>query len=72
MVKGLIRFALLWALSMLVTPYVTRFLNQLAQKAPTNSFLEDVLLEISGSYSATLVRSFGETLGEMVLGSSKQ
>ena len=69
MVKGLLRFALVTILSMLVTPYVNRFLNQLAQRAPKDSFLEDVLLELSDQYATSLVRSVGETVGELVLGS---
>ena len=69
MVKGLIRFALITALTMLLTPYVNRLFNQLAERAPKDSFLEDVLRELSGRYSSALIRAFGETLGELVLGS---
>jgi hypothetical protein len=69
MVKTLIRFALITVLSMVLTPYVTRFFDQLAARAPEDSFLEDVLRELSGRYASALVRSFGETLGELVLGS---
>jgi hypothetical protein len=72
MVKGLLRFALIWGISLLVTPYVNRFVAQLAQRAPKNSFLEDFLVEISERYSSGLVRSFGETLGELVLGSKQR
>ena len=68
MVKGLLRFALIWALSMLLTPYVNRLFDRLAERAPSGSFLEDALLELSSRYSATLIRSFGESLGELVLG----
>jgi hypothetical protein len=50
---------------------VNRFLDRLAQRAPTGSFLEEMLLELSDSYSTSLIRSFGETLGELVLGSKK-
>jgi hypothetical protein len=71
MAKGLLRFALIWGLSILLTPYVNRFLDRLAVRAPKGSFFEDVLLELSGRYSTTLIRSFGETLGELVLGSGK-
>jgi len=69
MVKGLIRFALITALTMLLTPYVNRLFDQLAARAPKDSLLEDVLRELSGRYSSALIRSFGETLGELVLGS---
>lgn len=71
MVKGLIRFALIMAISSLLTPYVSRFFDRLANKAPQGSFLEDALLEFSNRYSTTLIRSFGETLGDLVLPSSK-
>ena len=71
MVKGLMRFALIWALSMFVTPYVNRFFDRLAERAPKGSFLEDTLLELSENYSAALIRSVGETVGELVLGSKK-
>ena len=71
MVKGLLRFALVTILTMLVTPYVNRFLSQLAQRAPKDSFLEDVLIELSDQYSSSLVRSVGETVGELVLGSKR-
>ena len=69
MVKALIRFALITALTMLLTPYVSRLFNQLAERAPKDSFLEDVLRELSDRYASALIRAFGETLGELVLGS---
>ena len=68
MVKGLIRFAVITAISMLLTPYVARFFNQLAARAPEGSFLEDFLEELSDRYASSLIRSFGETLGEFVFG----
>jgi hypothetical protein len=71
MVKGLIRIALVRGLTMLLTPYVNRFFDRLAQRAPTGSFLEDMLLELSDRYASALIRSFGETMGELVLGSGK-
>lgn len=67
MVKGLLRFALITGISMLLTPYVSRLFDRLAQQAPSGSFLEDALLEFSNRYSTTLIRSFGETLGDLVL-----
>ena len=72
MVKGLLRFALIWGISMLLTPYLNRFLLQLAARAPKNSFVEDMLVELSDQYSTSLIRSLGETLGELFLGSKKQ
>jgi hypothetical protein len=72
MVKGLLRFGLIWALSMLLTPYLNRFLAQLASRAPRNSLLEDFLLEMSDRYSSSLIKSFGETVGELFLGSKQK
>ncbi len=69
MVKSLLRFALITALTMLLTPYVNRFFDQLAARAPEDNFPEDLLRELSDRYASSLVRSFGETLGEIVLGS---
>jgi len=71
MLKGLLRFALIWAISMFLTPYLNRFLLQLAARAPKNGFLEDMLVELSDQYSTSLIRSFGETLGELAFGSKK-
>lgn len=69
MVKGVIRFLVIWALSMLLTPYVKRFLDQLAMRAPRGSLIEELLLELSNRYSASLIGAFGETLGDLVFGS---
>ncbi len=71
MLKGLLRFALVLLLTRLLTPYVNRLFDRAATRAPTNSFLEATLLELSNKYSAALIRSFGETVGELVLGSKK-
>jgi hypothetical protein len=69
MFKGLLRFALIWGISIVLTPYLNRLFDRLAERAPTGSFVKEMLLELSESYSTTLIRSFGETLGELVLGS---
>ena len=34
MVKGLLRFALIWGISILLTPYLNRLLDRLAERAP--------------------------------------
>ncbi len=67
--KFVLRFALIWGLSMLLTPYVNQLFDRLATRAPKNSFLEATLLELSDTYSSSLIRSFGEAVGEFVLGS---
>jgi hypothetical protein len=72
MLKGLIRFALIWALSLFLTPYVNRLFDRLANRAPRGSFLEAFLLELSGAYSASFITYFGETVGELIFGSRKR
>jgi hypothetical protein len=71
MLKALIRFALIWVLSLLLTPYVNRFLDRLAAKAPEGSFIQDLLYELSERYSSALITAVGETVGELVFGSKK-
>ena len=72
MIRGLLRFAFVWALSVYLTPYISRILDRIAQRAPEGSFLEETLLELNNSYTATLIRSVGETIGELALGSKRR
>jgi hypothetical protein len=67
MVRTILRFALISLLSMLLAPYVSRLLDRVADRAPQGSFLKDTLLEFSDRYSSTLIQTFGETLGDLVL-----
>lgn len=71
MVKGLIRFALIWAISMLLAPYVSRLFDRLAEKVPEGSFLEDTLRELSDRHASSLIRAFGETLGDVIFGAAR-
>ncbi len=71
MVKGLLRFALIWVIAALLTPYLNRLLLQLADRVPKNSFVDDMLVELSDEYSTSIIRSFGETLGDLAFGSKK-
>jgi hypothetical protein len=66
--KGPVRFALIWALSMLLTPYVNRLFTRLTEMTPRNSILGEVFDELSKKYSTTLVRSLGEGAGEIIFG----
>jgi hypothetical protein len=68
-VKFLLRFGLAWGLSMFLTPYINLLFDRLATRAPKDSFLQATLLELSESYSSSLIHSFGEALGDLVLGS---
>ena len=63
---------MIWAISIFLTPYLNRFFLKLAARAPKDSFVEDMLHELSDQYSTSLIRSFGETVGELFLGSKKQ
>jgi hypothetical protein len=67
MVRTLIRFALVWGLSMLLRPYVNQAFDKLARRAPTGGVTEAILLELSSSYSASLITYFAETVGELVV-----
>ena len=71
MVKWLIRFVGIWALSTFATPYVDRFLRSLAARGPREGIIQEVLVELSDQYSTTLVHAVGETVGDLVLGSKK-
>ena len=66
--KTLLRFALVTVLTMLLTPHVSRLFEQLAARAPRESLLGEFLDELSDQYASSLVRSVGETVGELVLG----
>jgi hypothetical protein len=66
-VKFVLRFVLIWGLSMLLTPYVSRLFEKVATRAPRGSFLEETLQELGERYSSELVHTVGETVGELVL-----
>jgi len=68
-VKFFLRFALVWGLTMLLRPYVERIFERLATEAPQGSFLEETLSELGDRYTAGLIHTFGETLGDLVFGS---
>ncbi len=65
--KFVLRFVLIWGLSMLLTPYVSRLFDKVATRAPKGSFLEETLQELGDHYSSELIHTFGETVGELVL-----
>jgi hypothetical protein len=66
-VKFVVRFVLIWGLSMVLTPFVSRMFDRAATRAPKGSFLEETLQELGDRYSSELIRTFGETVGELVL-----
>jgi hypothetical protein len=70
MVKFLVRLVMIWGLSLLLTPLVSRMFDLVATRAPKGSFLEETLVELGDRYSSELVHSVGETVSELVLPST--
>ena len=68
MFKGFVRVVLAWGLAILLAPYVSRLFDQLARRAPPGGIIEESLFEMSDRHSAGLVRAFGESIGDLVLG----
>jgi hypothetical protein len=67
MVRFVLRVVLIWGLSMLLAPFVSRMFDRAATRAPKGSFLEETLQELGDHYASELLRTFGETVGELVL-----
>jgi hypothetical protein len=61
-VRGLLRIVLIWILSGFAAPYVSRGFRRLAQRAPSGSFLEATLLELSTGYSSMFITLAAEVL----------
>jgi hypothetical protein len=70
LVKLILRLVLIWGVSMLLTPYVSRLFDKVATRAPRGSFLEETLQELGDRYSTELVHTVGETVGDLVLPST--
>lgn len=66
--KGLIRFVLIWALARALAPKLNRLFDRLIVKAPEGSFVRAMLGDLRDRQSTTIIRSFGETAGELVFG----
>ena len=60
--RGLLRVVLIWILSGVAAPYVSRAFARLARRAPAGSFVQAALLELSTGYSAMLVAIAAEVL----------
>ena len=71
LLRGVLRFVLIWGLTGLAEPYLTRGFDRLARRAPKGSFLEAMLLELSTSYSLTLVRFIALALTEFIIQSTE-
>jgi hypothetical protein len=61
-VRGVLRVVLIWIFSGVAAPYVSRGARRLAGLAPSGSFIEATLLELSTGYSAMLVTIVAELL----------
>jgi hypothetical protein len=70
--KGILRFAvrfgLITVLGIVVTPYISRALNRLVERAPTGSTTEDFFAELRDNLPGPLVHTFGETVTDLFLG----
>ena len=60
--RGVLRFVLIWVLSGVAAPYVKRGFGRLAKLTPDGSLLEATLLELSAGYSAIFVTVVAELL----------
>ena len=69
--RGLLRFVLIWVLTGLAEPYITSGFDRLARRAPKGSFVEALLLELSSSYSISVVRFVAIALTEFVIQSTE-
>lgn len=68
MMKSLIRFAAIWGLSHLLTPHLNRLWDRVLARTSQGSLLQDVVWELRDKHSTTILRSFGETAGDLVFG----
>lgn len=66
--KSLLRFAVIFALSRILAPRLNLLFHRLSARVPANSMAAEVLESLSSTYSTTLLRSVGETVGDLVLG----
>jgi ABC-type sulfate transport system permease component len=65
--RGILRVVFIWLLSGLVAPYVRRGFARLARRAPSGSFLEATLIELSTGYTATFVNVVAELLTALIV-----
>jgi hypothetical protein len=61
-VRGGLRTVLIWIVSGLAAPYVGRGFSRLARLAPSGSFLEATLLELTAAFTAMFIRVVAEVL----------
>ena len=61
------KVVLIWMLSGLAAPYVRGSFERLARRAPSGSFLEATLLELSTNYSAMLIHLVAGLLAAVII-----
>jgi hypothetical protein len=64
--RFLVRFGLVTLLGFLVTPYIRRAMDQLAQRTPDGSVAKDILVQLADDLAHPLVTAFGETVTDLV------
>jgi hypothetical protein len=62
-----LRFVLIWVLSGVAAPFIKRGFGRLARLAPSGSFIESTLVELSTGYSAMLVTVAAEVLSTLAV-----
>jgi hypothetical protein len=62
LLRNSLRLILIWTLSGVAAPYISRSFYRLARRAPEGSFVEAVMLQLSSSWSAMLVTFVAELL----------
>jgi hypothetical protein len=60
--RGVMRVLLIWMLSGVAAPFVSRGFARLAGRMPSGSFAQSTLLELSTTTSATVVNVLAELL----------
>lgn len=67
--KGLIRFVMIYAVSRMLAPKLEGLLGRIAARTRPGSFAHDTLAAFQKSYSTSILRSLGETVGDLAFGS---
>jgi hypothetical protein len=69
--KGILRFllhlGLITLLGFLVTPHIKRGIEQLAERVPHDSVLEEILIQLRDNLGRSLVTAIGESVTDLVV-----
>jgi hypothetical protein len=66
-VRGVLRVILIWVLSGVAAPFIRRAFMRLARLAPSGSFLESTLVELSAGWSVLLIAVAADVLSTLVI-----